>query len=98
LWIDSLEHNEAIVRKRWSAALASGQLKLQRAFITADDINDLIASNGFSGEIDLLSVDIDFAAGKFAEPFTAENHYHPPRYYLTHGFISGHLEAGEQLI
>jgi hypothetical protein len=178
LWIDSLEHNEASIKKRWAAALASGQLKLQRAFITADNINDLIASNGFSGEIDLLSVDIDsndyyvwgaisaveprvvcieynakfpppfewimprddsyiwdgtdrmgaslsalvelgkkkgyvlvgcdiiganaffvrsdLTAGKFAEPFTAENHYHPPRYYLTTGFFSGHPAAGQQ--
>jgi hypothetical protein len=24
----------------------------------------------------------DLTDGKFAEPFTAENHYHPPRYYL----------------
>jgi hypothetical protein len=32
----------------------------------------------------------ELASGKFAEPFTAENHYHPPRYYLAPGFYSGH--------
>jgi len=30
------------------------------------------------------------AAGNFAEPFTVENHYHPPRYYLTPAFLAGH--------
>jgi hypothetical protein len=177
LWIDSLEHNESAIRKRWAEALASGQLTLQRAFITATNINDLISANGFSGEIDLLSVDIDsndyhvweaisvvqprvvcveynakypppfrwvmprddsyvwdgtdrmgaslsaladlgerkglalvgcdiigtnaffvrhdLAVGKFAEPFTPENHYHPPRYYLTFGFFSGHSASSQ---
>ena len=33
--------------------------KFVHAWITAENINDLIASNGFSGEIDLLSLDID---------------------------------------
>jgi hypothetical protein len=32
----------------------------------------------------------DLIQDKFAEPFTAENHYQPPRYYLTHGFYAGH--------
>jgi hypothetical protein len=177
LWIDSLEHNEAAIRKRWTEAVTSGQLSLQRAFITADNINDLISANGFSGEIDLLSIDIDsndyhvweaisvvqprvvcieynakypppfrwvmprddsyvwdgtdrmgaslsalaelgerkglalvgcdiiganaffvrqdLAAGKFAEPFTPENHYHPPRYYMTFGFFTGHSARGQ---
>lgn len=34
-------------------------LKAIEAFITAENINHLISSNGFSGEIGLLSVDID---------------------------------------
>jgi|SRR6185437_10656966 len=34
-------------------------LKAVDAFITAENINNLISSNGFSGEIGLLSVDID---------------------------------------
>jgi hypothetical protein len=32
----------------------------------------------------------DLAAGKFAEPFDPENHYHPPRLYLAPGFYVGH--------
>jgi hypothetical protein len=34
-------------------------LTVKQAFITRENINDLIASSGFSGEIGLLSVDVD---------------------------------------
>ena len=34
-------------------------LKAQQAFITKENINDLIRANGISGEIGLLSIDID---------------------------------------
>ena len=34
-------------------------LKAEKAFITAENINDLIRSNGISGRIGLLSIDID---------------------------------------
>jgi hypothetical protein len=33
--------------------------KLVHAWITAENVNDLITSHGFSGEIDLLSIDLD---------------------------------------
>lgn len=33
--------------------------KLIQAWITAENVNDLVASNGFTGEIDLLSIDVD---------------------------------------
>jgi hypothetical protein len=44
---------------------------------------DIIGGNAFF-------VREDLAKGHFAEPFTAENHYQPPRYYLTYGFFAGH--------
>jgi hypothetical protein len=44
---------------------------------------DIIGSNAFF-------VRSDLANGKFNEPLTAENHYHPPRYYLSYGFFAGH--------
>jgi hypothetical protein len=34
-------------------------LKAERAFVTKDNINDLLASNGIAGDIGLLSVDVD---------------------------------------
>lgn len=33
--------------------------KLKQAWITAENVNELIESNGFTGEIDLLSIDVD---------------------------------------
>lgn len=172
LWLDALEKNERVLRRRWASELAQGQLKFQRAMITASNIDGLITAGGMSGPIDLLSIDIDsndyhvwqaisvieprvvcieynakfpppvewimprdnsyvwnrtdrmgaslsamtklglekgyslvgcdiiganaffvradLAKGHFAEPFTAEHHYQPPRYYLTYGFFSGH--------
>jgi hypothetical protein len=38
---------------------------------------ECVGSNAFFVRNDLLS-------GKFAEPFTAENHYEPPRYWMAH--------------
>jgi hypothetical protein len=32
----------------------------------------------------------DLIADKFAQPFTAANHYHPPRYFLTALYTAGH--------
>jgi hypothetical protein len=36
-----------------------GQVTVIQSFITAENINDLISSNGVNGKIDLLSIDID---------------------------------------
>ena len=175
LWIDSLEKNERVLRRRWSKEIAEGKLIFQRAMITTSNIDSLLANGKMSGSIDLLVIDIDsndyhiwkaisaiqpravcieynakfpppvewvmprddfyvwdgsdrmgaslsalaklgaekgyalvgcdiigsnaffvredLAKGKFAEPFTAENHYHPARYYLVYGFFSGHPAA-----
>lgn len=172
LWLDSLESNERILKRRWRNELAHGKLKFRRAMITPENVDRLLSEGGFHGPIDLLSLDIDgndyhvwnattvikprvvcieynakfrppvdwvmprddnfvwngtdqsgasltamtrlglekgytlvgcdiigvnsffvrkdLAGDYFAEPFTAENYYHPPRYYLTQGFFSGH--------
>ena len=37
----------------------SNNPKLVHAWLTAENINELITSYGFEGEIDLLSIDID---------------------------------------
>jgi hypothetical protein len=37
----------------------AGQVNIIQAFITAENINDLLAANGMTGAIDLLSLDID---------------------------------------
>lgn len=39
----------------------------------------------------------DLVADKFLEPFTAEQHYEPPRYYLS-GYFAGHPAAYKTLV
>ena len=39
----------------------------------------------------------DLVEHKFFEPFTAENHYEPARYYLS-GYISGHISTYKTLV
>ena len=59
LWMDG--DGEAIreIQKRFYPVLKTGQLACKRAFITRGNINQLISEQGFSGEIDLLSIDVD---------------------------------------
>jgi hypothetical protein len=48
--------------KRFYATLKATRIyppKLVQAWVTRDHVNDLIAKNGFSGEVDLLSLDLD---------------------------------------
>lgn len=41
---------------RW---LGKPRLRVENAFVTAENLDDLIARQGFSGEIDVLSIDVD---------------------------------------
>jgi hypothetical protein len=56
-----MEGNAADVEsgKRYYKNKGVSNLKFVNAFITKENINELIQSNGYSGEIDLLNVDID---------------------------------------
>lgn len=59
LWMDGGAENIEIVRKAFHDYLADRRLTLTKTFITRENINSLISSAGFSGEIDFLSIDID---------------------------------------
>jgi hypothetical protein len=60
LLMDGNENNIATARKFYQGKLGeNGAVKIQRQWITAEDINDLILNANISGEIDLLSIDID---------------------------------------
>jgi len=59
LWIDGCKKNLKKLRGYFQEPISTKQLTAVEAFITVDNINDLISRNGFNGEIDLLSIDID---------------------------------------
>ena len=40
----------------------------------------------------------DLVENKFARPFTAENHYHPPRYFLSPLYTAGHRPTWGQYV
>lgn len=58
LWIEGSPRYCARIRSGFDSVLGSGQLRLVESFITRDNIDSLIAPH-LSGDIDLLSVDID---------------------------------------
>lgn len=59
LWIECSDRYYREICKKFVNVIKNGQLKVLKAFITKDNINQLFAENGFCGEIDLLSIDID---------------------------------------
>jgi hypothetical protein len=59
LWLDGGEHHICQSRTRFKTFVESRHLTALEAFITAENINSLIAQGGVSGEIDLLGIDID---------------------------------------
>ena len=61
LWIEGAKSNVETARQLFAQPISAGRLKVINAFITRENINDLIALDGYIGaaEIDLLSIDID---------------------------------------
>jgi hypothetical protein len=57
LWIDGNEANVARARAKWHRQMKAGYLTCKVAFITRNNINDLLSD--MDREIDLLSIDID---------------------------------------
>jgi hypothetical protein len=59
LWLDGLANNVANIRTNFSTFVDAGRLQIVEAFITAENIDALFEQGGVTGEIDLLSIDID---------------------------------------
>lgn len=59
LWLEGSGDSVKEIVRKFNPVIQTKQLKVQPAFITKDNINELIAINGIVGNIDLLSVDID---------------------------------------
>jgi len=59
LWMDGSDANAAAIRGRFATFIQDGQLSFVQAFVDRDSINSTIEKAGPSGEIDLVSIDID---------------------------------------
>jgi hypothetical protein len=59
LWIEGNAANAGAIRQNFAPFIADRRLALQESLVTAENINALIGQGGLSGEIDLLSIDID---------------------------------------
>lgn len=59
LWMDGNDALLPTVNIGWPRELARNQLIARQTFITADNIDELIGDAGFTGEIDLLVIDLD---------------------------------------
>ena len=59
LWLEGSEDYCKEIVARFYQIVQKEQLKIGHAFITRDNINELIKAGGVSVEIDLLSIDID---------------------------------------
>src|ERR1700744_6567135 len=59
LWLDGSPDNIAAIHRHFDPVVRHGRLQAMQSFVMAENINALIAQNGISGDIDLLSIDID---------------------------------------
>jgi hypothetical protein len=59
LWIEGSQANAAAIRDQCSSLIQEGKLHFLRGFVDRDSINETIGKSPHSGEIDLLSIDID---------------------------------------
>ena len=59
LWIEASERLAAQIRKQLPRTISSGRLRVENAFVTRDNIDELLADVVKAGDIDLLSIDID---------------------------------------
>jgi hypothetical protein len=59
LWIDGSDELLPTLNRGWKPEMERGQLVARQAFVTVDNIDGIIRDAGFSGEIDLLVVDVD---------------------------------------
>lgn len=59
LWLEASEMSYWWIQRNFEAVISKGQLKTDCVFITRENIDLVLRENGFEGEIDFLSIDID---------------------------------------
>jgi hypothetical protein len=60
LWIEAKADNADAIRRRFAPFLQDGRLMLTQDLVTAENIDALITTGGLAGEVDLVSIDIDY--------------------------------------
>jgi len=60
LWIESDAQSVAKIHENFQSFIAKRDLMLEQTTVTAENIDDLLTRAGIQGEIDLLSIDIDY--------------------------------------
>lgn len=59
LWIEADPAHCDFIHQKFATLILSNALKIANEFVTRDNINQILKSNQFGGEIALLSIDID---------------------------------------
>ena len=59
VWIDGCDKSVGLQQKVFQRWIQQSRLRCIQSFLDASNINDVIASGGLIGEIDLLSIDVD---------------------------------------
>jgi hypothetical protein len=60
LWLDGSGPKVAAVNKHFASFIKKEQLKVKEGLVSMENINDLFNESGMKGEIDILSIDIDY--------------------------------------
>jgi hypothetical protein len=60
LWIEASPGDVAEIQKSLGSYINSAALIVRQSTVTAENINDLFVQAGFFGEVDILSIDIDY--------------------------------------
>lgn len=58
-WVEANRRHVTFIRRHFSSVIETGVLMVKQAFVTAENVADVIASLGVPVEIDLLSLDVD---------------------------------------
>ena len=59
LWLEGSDKYVAHINQNLAAYINTNKLKAAPAFVTRDNVNQLFTQNGMTGEIGLLSIDVD---------------------------------------
>ena len=59
LWIDSDDATVRRAKTNFGTDIASSSLRVEHAFVTRDNVDDLLRKSSFGAEPDLLSIDLD---------------------------------------